>query len=270
MKKKLIIFLTIFVIGACLLLKFYSDKNKVPYEAKLLLDTGKNELASGKITDAIDTFSDLTTLYPTFDKGYYNLGVGYAKNNQPTFAIKAWEQALKLNPKNTNALYNMALAYNSTNQNKLALKYINEYLKKKPEDKSALEFKNSLNHQKSIDFGQGVIGKITLTNTKNSNQAYSTFKKSEKTIFCNLEIFSPQKPTPLMIKWVFITKNNYKIPVNEFRYTIKKSENISVSLKKPQIDWPTGNYEAEVYLNNKKAFSIPFKIISEINLGVKN
>ena len=270
MKKKLIIFLTIFVIGACLLHKVHSDKNKIPYEAKMLLETGIQELNNGQTTKAIDTFGDLTTLYPNFEKGYYSLGVGYAKNNQPTFAIKAWEEALKLNPKNADTLYNMALAYNSTNQDKLALKFIDEYLKTEPKDKTALEFKNSIKNQKSIDFGQGVIGKITLSNTKRSNVASSVFDKKTKSIFCNLEVFSPQKETPLLLKWVFITRDNSRVPVNTFSYKIKEAETIVVELSKPQGDWPIGNYETEIYLNNKKAFSIPFKIIKQVKVGVNN
>ncbi|MPN38304.1 hypothetical protein SDC9_185828 [bioreactor metagenome] len=75
-----------------------------PRDPQLLFLRGVAQTDLGKTAEAIETFTNLTQLYPELPEPYNNLAVLYAKQNELEKAQRALEMAVRGNP-------NYAVAY---------------------------------------------------------------------------------------------------------------------------------------------------------------
>ena len=80
---------------------------------------------------------------------YYNLAVGYLKNNQYADAAGSLKKAVSLNPKDKNAYYNLAVLYESyLNDKRQALEYYSRYLRLSSKADDTREVKSWMNQIK--------------------------------------------------------------------------------------------------------------------------
>lgn len=80
-------------------------------DATDLFRLGAQELASGLVDKAIETFERAVQLKGDAKEGWYNLGVAYGRKKLYQKEILAYQKALELDPNYANALHNLGLAY---------------------------------------------------------------------------------------------------------------------------------------------------------------
>lgn len=89
-------------------------------EAVDLFRTGAQQLATGQVEQAIQSFEKGVALKPDAKEGWYNLGIAYGKKRLFAKEVEAYEKALALDPNYVNALHNLGLALRDLGQRERA------------------------------------------------------------------------------------------------------------------------------------------------------
>ncbi len=89
-------------------------------EAVDLFRTGAQQLASGQVDQAIQSFEKGVALKPDAKEGWYNLGIAYGRKRLFQKEAEAYQKALELDPNYVNALHNLGLALRDLGQRERA------------------------------------------------------------------------------------------------------------------------------------------------------
>lgn len=242
-----------------------NTKTYIPEEARNLLNEGATKMRTGNYKEAAKYFQDLVNLYPDIKEGYLNLGLAYAKDNQLKKSTSYWEQAVKIDNKYSDAYYNLGLTYKILKNNNKAVENLTRYILLNPEDPHLKMIKEEISQLREPYLGSGLIGRISVSNEIDfdHNIALSVkdlFNPSTPYIYFCVEVINAPENTNIEIYWYYKTDDNQKIPVNSKNFHIKGSKNVILSLKKPDPEWPSGAYFAEISVNGVQNISVPFNI----------
>lgn len=228
---------------------------KMPYEAKALFSEGINSMNEKRQSDALEQFSRFVKIYPEFPQGYYNLGLILANNNQYKEAVENWEKCVSLDRKNADAYFNMAEGYKILYDNENSIKNYKKYLELKPEDKNKEAIIQKIKQLQKATIGNGVIGKVLLTdknglknNVATTNKSY--FEMQDEKIYSSVEVLETKNEPEITAQWNYFIDNKHKLEVNKVKLNPTKPENILLSITKPKDEWIKGRYSFEVYVNN--------------------
>lgn len=89
-------------------------------EAVDLFRTGAQQLATGQVDQAIQSFEKGVALKPDAKEGWYNLGIAYGRKRLFAKEVEAYQKALELDPNYVNALHNLGLALRDLGQRERA------------------------------------------------------------------------------------------------------------------------------------------------------
>lgn len=243
----------------------HKNNPELSREAGILLDEGLNNLNNNNIPDAIDDFSDLAKLHPDLVESHYNLGLAYAKNNQMIDAIKAWETALKLDSTNPDIYYNLGQACKIAKNNQKASVYLTKYLLLRPNDSQKKLIMEEISKLKEPALGKGIIGRIFISDTydpkiKTAVGNKGIFVPDTNIIYTSFELIQAPKDTDINVKWHYKAFENQRVPINSYDIKVNGTKNVVLSLSKPKTAWPAGEYEIEIFVNNKLNSLVPFVI----------
>lgn len=90
-------------------------------EAVDLFRTGAQQLATGQVDQAIQSFEKGVALKPDAKEGWYNLGIAYGRKRLFAKEVEAYQKALELDPNYVNALHNLGLALRDLGQRERAV-----------------------------------------------------------------------------------------------------------------------------------------------------
>jgi len=102
------------------------------YEARLLNDRGVILLATGRIDQAIDLFTQAIARNPRLAFAYYNRGNAYQLRKQPKEAIDDYSEAIGINPDFALAFMNRGVAHSTQNNLEDALRDLNKAVELAP------------------------------------------------------------------------------------------------------------------------------------------
>lgn len=102
--------------------------------------TGICYFKKNMLPEAIEAFSKVNTLNPSFPGTYYHLGICYQKQNQLDKSLTFYQKALKLDPKNFISLFNGGIILYKLKRFSDALTFLENALELKPDDPEILEF----------------------------------------------------------------------------------------------------------------------------------
>lgn len=238
---------------------------KMPYTAKTLFSEGLNSMNRGKNSEALEKFSQFVKIYPNFPQGYYNLGLVLANNNQYKEAVENWEKCVSIDIKNADAYFNMAEGYKILYNNEKAIINYKKYLELEPNDKNKELIINKIKQLQKATIGNGVIGKVLLTdknglkdNIATSNKAY--FDMQNDKIYSSIEVLDTVNEPEITAQWNYFIDNKHKLEINKIKLNPKKPENLLLSILKPKDEWIKGKYSFEVYVNNSLNVEIIYYI----------
>ncbi len=95
-------------------------------EAVDLFRTGAQQLATGQVDQAIQSFEKGVALKPDAKEGWYNLGIAYGRKRLFAKEVEAYRKALELDPNYVNALLNLGLALRDLGQRKQATEVLDK------------------------------------------------------------------------------------------------------------------------------------------------
>lgn len=98
------------LIWICVLLITIGNITVASEKAMSLFSQGIQELNTGQLDAARETFDRVTTIVPDFADAHYHLGLVYYQKTEYQKAIDAFTQTLKLLPRDTDALIKLGLA----------------------------------------------------------------------------------------------------------------------------------------------------------------
>lgn len=263
MKKYFITFFTLLIIlNGCTYYSPVSQDNhhkknyKMSYDAKVLFSEALRLFEKDKKQEAIVKFKEFVRLYPDLPQGYYNLGIVHASLKEYRQAVENWEKSVNLDSSNADAYFNLAEGYRFLYNNKKSIKNYQEYLTLRPNDEKKSEILKVISALQQSNIGQGIIGKIFLTNKngiKNNIPVHSTavFNGMDDEIYSYIEILDISNAPEILVKWNYFINDNYKIEVNKAKILPKKVENELISIKKPSNGWVKGKYNFEIYVNDE-------------------
>ncbi|OGH96142.1 MAG: hypothetical protein A2104_10035 [Candidatus Melainabacteria bacterium GWF2_32_7] len=260
-------FLFLFLLTGCSVGQNSSTgSSRISKNAQTLLNKGIDEVESGDIKEATDSFNQLVNKYPDFAVGYYNLGLVYAQSNELYKAINSWEQAVILDNSYADAYYNLGLAYKSMHNNKKAIENFSNYIALRPNDAGIDLVKKELIELQEPYQGKGIIGRVSLSDNADFKNKIvlspkNFFKPDTACIYAAIEIANAPKNTDLKVIWYYLTSDNQKVPVNLLKFVLEDSKNVLLSLNKPEEDWPIGKYELDIIVNGKINDIIPFEVL---------
>jgi tetratricopeptide (TPR) repeat protein len=123
--------------GAIKILEKMLDKK--PDDANALYLLGICYLNEKMLTQAIESFTEVTRLNPSFAGGHYQLGISYQQSDEKEKALASYQKALELEPDNLVSLYNSGLILYGMNRAPEAVTYFEKALKIKPGSPEILE-----------------------------------------------------------------------------------------------------------------------------------
>lgn len=231
-----------------------------------LLNSGIKKLQSEDVTGAIIDFQNLTNLHPNLAIAHYNLGLAYSKNNQLPQAINCWEKSVSIDNKYADAYYNLGLAYKILHNNKKAAENLTGYILLNPEDNNIHQIKNEIINLNELYAGNGIIGRISISDKSDPKNnvvldAKNLFNPDTPTIYTSIEVISAPENTEMEVNWYYITDEGQKFPVNLAKLRATGSENLLLSISKPETGWPAGKYEIDIFVNNNINTIVPFSIL---------
>jgi len=276
--KKILIFLAISVIflSGCLLKNNSNDVIKITSENQaksinikvnktLSLSTGINLLESGDTDGAIKFFKEYEDFYSKNSKFYEYFGQAYLKKGLYSKASYAFEKAMALDKNRTDLFLNIAESYEkANNKNKAVESYVN-YVFESNDTSKNIEIRNKLNNIIVQELGNGVIGRISLTDRADviKNSAIGmmqAFSPNTPVIFASIEVINAKKSDKITVKWNFIGNKEEILPVNSSEFDVSGLKTVLISIKSPVTGWPTGKYEMQIFVNGVKNSSLKFYI----------
>lgn len=89
---------------------------KIPADANKAFQKGMESSQHQDFAKAAEYFEKATALYPEYDAAFNNLGVVYARLQQPAKAMEAFERSVQINDRNADADRNLARMLMATGQ----------------------------------------------------------------------------------------------------------------------------------------------------------
>src|SRR5215831_2915814 len=78
------------------------------------------------------------------------------------------------------------------------------------------------------------------------------FKSSDRTIHCVIRLTKPVTGTDIKFRWVGVDAGSWKdYTIKEIAYTTKENESVVNAHLTYSLDWPTGSYKVDVYVNGR-------------------
>ena len=228
---------------------------KMPYEAKVLFSDGIKSMQNKSSNEALSKFTEFVKLYPDLPQGYYNLGLILATNNEYKEAVENWEKCVSIDSNNADAYFNMAEGYKALYNNEKAIRNYKKYLELRPNDTNKTTIMDNIKKLQQATSGNGVIGKVLLTdknglknNIATTNKSY--FSLDDEKIYSFIEVADAENAPEITAQWNYFIDNTHKLEVNKVKLNPTKAENIVLSITRPKDQWIKGRYSFEVYVNN--------------------
>ena len=58
-----------------------------------------------------------------------------------------------------------------------------------------------------------------------------------------------------------MTSDRQKLPVNMVKFEVNGAKNVLLELTRPNTNWPVGNYELDIIMDNNVNAVVPFSIV---------
>jgi tetratricopeptide (TPR) repeat protein len=284
MKKALLLFLLILVTGCTqtsqnetVSIKQTSDEEvtqeqadpikKIPEHIVGHFKQGNYFLTHADYPNAIRKFKLATKLKPDFVQAHFNLGVAYLESNQIGQAIDEWITTITLDPDYAKAYLSLGYAYEKLSNNEKAVENYDKYLQLNPSDPKAQAISDKINNLRVNIFGEGIVGKITMTEKINSKTfeptaAKNIFTDNIEVIYTTAEIGDAPQNTKIKAVWYYLGLKGEDILVNSDEKVITGPQQMVFAVRKPaQKPWPTGRYELRLYVDGKENLVVPYTIV---------
>lgn len=245
------------------------ETKNIPEVVRAHFKQGTYFLTKNDYQNAIRKLQLTVKLKPDFVQAHYNLGVAYFETQQAGLAIEEWNTAINLDPDYAKAYLSLGFAYEQLSDTDKAVENYDKYLQLKPDDSNAKVISQKITTLRGQIVGQGLIGRIAITDKVNPEtfepiEAKDIFTDTLPVIYTTAEVGDAPENTKVKVVWYYLGLKGEDILVNSAEKVITGPQNMLFELNKPtNKPWPTGRYEIRIFLNGKENLSVPFTILKE-------
>lgn len=230
-----------------------------------LLNLGAINMRAGKLQESIQSLEKFTTYYPHNPVGQLYLGRAYYADQRYDQAIKRFKRAYVLDKSSPDPLLYLGKAYDKAGNTAKAIKSIYKYILEEQDQLSKQKAADQINLYAKPITGKGIIGRVSVTDRviKENNLALTSkacFSRKIPEVFASVEVIEAPYDTEIEARWLYVVSEEKKMEVNSASFSLTGSKNALVTLKKPSQDWPVGEYNLEILVNNEKNTSLTFYV----------
>ena len=116
--------------------------------------------------------------------------------------------------------------------------------------------------------GKASLGNATMCKsldleTGEPIESSDTFTPETLWIFCSVKLSNAPTDTAVSAEWLYLPQGadgETSLLIADWDTTTEGTRYIPLSVVRPESGWPTGDYKLVLYLNDKEALNVPFKV----------